>query len=100
VAFFHALASGDSDTFCKLWDPASLKALLAEKHISTCDRIGFTSASDQGEFKAYKIKDPSQIIVVSSTALIPGSAVAPADFGSVDLKKDATDGQWKVDIPA
>ena len=86
-----ALGNDNPATFCPLVDPADLKRLLAEKHLSTCSEVKLSSSSDKAE---YAVDDPTAIEISGNTAVIPGDAVTPAGVGSVGMRRD-TDGKWK-----
>jgi hypothetical protein len=93
-AVLHAIAADDSATFCPLIDPTDLKKLLKEKELTSCSEIKLKSSADGTEYKAFAVSDPTAIKVTGDTAHIPASAITPASFGAVDMRKDA-DGNWK-----
>jgi hypothetical protein len=90
----NGLGNDDPDAFCPLIDPADLKRLLKDKHLDKCSDIELTDSTDRDDYRDFEVTNPSAIKITGDTAVIPGSAVDPSDFGAVEMRKDA-DGTWK-----
>ncbi len=78
--FYHAVGNNTNATICRLVDPADLKALLKKKNIPSCSRLIFTfSAADEKALTELKI-DPSKVLVLSTSVLIPESGYTPSSI--------------------
>ena len=90
----HALGNGQPSVFCDLVDSADLARLEKEKHLSQCSDVELSSSADRAMYRDFAVTDPSAIDISGDIADIPASAIAPSDFGGLELRKDTT-GTWK-----
>lgn len=93
-AVLHGLGNDQPTAFCPLIDPADLQRLLKEKHLTTCNDIRLSAATDRTEYRQFMVTDPSAIAITGDSAEIPPEAITPSIVGTVDMRKD-TDGTWK-----
>jgi hypothetical protein len=93
-AVLHGLGNDQPTAFCPLIDPADLQRLLKEKHLTRCNDIRLSAATDRTEYRQFMVTDPSAIAITGDSAEIPPEAITPSIVGTVDMRKDA-DGTWK-----
>lgn len=90
----RGLGNGRPTEFCPLIDHADLSRLLREKHLGKCADIKLTTQTNHAAYQTFVVTDPSAIQINGDVADIPGTAVLPATFGTVEMREDG-DGTWK-----
>jgi hypothetical protein len=90
----HGLGNGKPNEFCPLVDRVDLQRLLHEKHLAKCADIKLTARINRVQYQSFRVTDPTAILMYGDTADIPATAVAPAAFGTVEMREDSG-GTWK-----
>jgi hypothetical protein len=100
VLWVHAYANGDVATFCELADRPSLQSVLDEKGITSCDTLTISWDDDpdlQAQLAAFAIPDPSDILLLGSTAFILSFDTQPEGLSLGLSWIQQADGTWLVD---